>query len=167
MWHKNSDIPKDTAICNSVSPCSIFLLQFLDADCYAAAGCKALLQHGLAGDFLGGDDVILRIGTPVCFLAVGIDGGFVFLAFGQEAEVDDGFSCVFVGDAADVPLVLAFCLAGYGDVVARFGFQDVSIIPVYRYVFDELESVEVLLVALIEVGSHLERAVHRDVEGTS
>ena len=71
-----------------------------------------MLQHGLAGDFLGGDDVVLRVGAPVRFLAVGIDGGFVFLAFGQEAEVDDGFARILVSDAADVPFVLAFRLAG-------------------------------------------------------
>ena len=50
-------------------------------------------------------------------------------------------------------------------MVARFGFQDVGIVPVYRHVFDELEGIKVLLVALVQVGCHLERAVHRDIEG--
>ena len=58
-----------------------FCSELPDADSHTAAGRQSLLQHGLAGHLTAADDVVLRVGAPVRFLAVGIDGGLVLPDF--------------------------------------------------------------------------------------
>ena len=69
------------------------------------------------------------------------------------------------GLAAYEPVVGSLGLAGYGNVACRFGLKITAVVPVAGYILDELEGIVVLLVVLREVGSHLERTVHRHIKG--
>ena len=67
-------------------------------DSDATAAGKGDLQLGVGGDDGLGYLVALGILVPGCVLSVGVDGGGVFLSFGQGelGEVDDGGAGVLV-----------------------------------------------------------------------
>ena len=72
---------------------------------------------------------------------------------------------VLVALTAEEPVVGALGLAGDGDVAGGFSFDILRVIPVAGDVADELEGVVVLGVVLRQVGSHLQRTPHHEVEG--
>ena len=65
---------------------------------------------------------------------------------------------------AKEPVASAFRLACYCDILSRFSLEIAAFVPVESHVFYELESVAITLVVLGQVGSHLQGAVHGDVE---
>ena len=67
-------------------------------------------------------------------------------------------------DATDEPAAGALCLTSCGDVLHRLSLEVNGLIPVEGDILDELEGIEVLLIVLGEVSSHLQRAVHRHIE---
>ena len=97
-------------------------------------------------------------------LGIGIDSTVVLTSFVEEVELDGSFVAVLVALAADEPVVGALGLARYGDIVAGFCLQILGIVPVTGHIADELEGVVELLVVLRQVGSHLQRRIHRQVE---
>ena len=71
---------------------------------------------------------------------------------------------ILVTLAAYKPVVRSLGLARHGDIVPRLCLQVLGVVPVYRHVTDELESVHELGVVLGQVGGHLQRAVHRHIK---
>ena len=96
---------------------------------------------------------------------IGIDRGDVFLAGGEEVETQGRGVAVLARRAAYIPVAGAFRLAGGHNVAAGLCLNVAAVVPVHSHVFDKLEGVHVLLVVLYQVGGHLERTIHRDVEG--
>ena len=96
--------------------------------------------------------------------SVSIDGAVVLTALFQEVELDGGLVTVLVALAANKPVLCAFGLAGYSDVVGRFCLKVDALVPVAGYVANELEGIVEALVMLRQVGSHLQGRVHRQVE---
>ena len=72
---------------------------------------------------------------------------------------------VLVALAANEPVVGILGFPGHGDIVARLGFKIAGVVPVASHVADKLEGIVVFLVVLRQVGSHLQRRVHGQVEG--
>ena len=134
------------------------------ADSESTARSLGELECITSLDYLLGDGVGLWILLIVGILGIGIDGTVVLTSFVEEVELDGSFVAVLVALAADEPVVGALGLARYGDIVAGFCLQILGIVPVTGHVADELEGVVELLVVLRQVGSHLQRRIHRQVE---
>ena len=66
--------------------------------------------------------------------------------------------------AANKPVAGAFRLARHGDVLTRLSLQIAGVVPIAGHVTDKLESIHVLGIVLGQVGSHLQRRIHGDVE---
>ena len=100
-------------------------------------------------------------------LGIGIDGGLILSAFIEEVQLNTALVPVLVTFASDEPVVCALGLAGHGDVVGGGGFQILGIVPVTGHIADELEGGSEVgaLIVLGQVGSHLQRRVHGQVEG--
>ncbi len=62
------------------------------------------------------------------------------------------------------PVVGTFSLARGHNVLSRFGLEIAAFIPIHGHILDELESVEMTVIHLRHVGSHLERAVHCHIQ---
>ena len=71
---------------------------------------------------------------------------------------------VLVALSTDEPVVGALGLARYGDVVGRLCLEIDALVPVASYVANELEGIVVLFVVFGQVGCHLQRRVHGEVE---
>ena len=71
---------------------------------------------------------------------------------------------VLIAFATNEPVVGAFRLTGHSDIVTRLSLQVARVVPVAGHIADELEGIIELLIVLRQVGSHLKRRIHREVE---
>ena len=109
------------------------------------------------------DGVSLRVLLVVGVLAVLVDGAVVLGASVEEVELHGSLTGV-VGLSAHEPVVRALRLARHGDILRRLSLQIFRVVPVASHVAYELEGVVVLLVVFGQVGCHLQRRVHHEVE---
>ena len=72
---------------------------------------------------------------------------------------------LLAGGTTHKPIIGAFGLTGSRDVLAGLGFEVAAVVPVDGNVADKLKGVHVFLIVFYHVGSHLQRTVHRDVQG--
>ena len=112
-----------------------------------------------------GDGVGLRVLLVVSVLGVSVDGAVVLTALVEEVELHHRVVAVLVALATNEPVVGALGLAGYGDVVGRFGLKVDGLVPVACHVANELEGIVELLVVLRQVGRHLQGRIHGEVKG--
>ena len=97
-------------------------------------------------------------------LRVGIDGAVIFAALVQEVQFHHSLVAVLVALAANEPVVGALRLACHGDVVAGLSLQVLTVVPVAGHILDKLEGIHEFRIVLGQVGSHLQRTVHRQVK---
>ena len=109
------------------------------------------------------DGVSLRVLLVVGVLAVLVDGAVVLGTCVEEVELHGSLTGV-VGLSAHEPVVGALRLASHGDILRRFSLQILRVVPVASHVAYELEGIVVLLVVFGQVGCHLQRRVHHEVE---
>ena len=69
---------------------------------------------------------------------------------------------MLIGDASHKPILRTLGFTGHGNIVSRLRFKELTVVPVYCYVLDELESIHMGFIILRQIGSHLQWAVEGD-----
>ena len=100
----------------------------------------------------------------VGILTILIDGAIVLTTLIEEVQTYYGGACFGIGLTANKPVVGAFGLAGYGNILGRLCLKILRVFPVASYVADKLEGIIVFLVVFGQVGSHLQWTVHHKIE---
>ena len=100
----------------------------------------------------------------MCTLGICVDGSCVFASWVEEIEFEGGLMSILIASATNEPAFTVLVLAGDGDVIARLSLQIDTLLPIHRHILDELEGICVSLITIRHVGSHLQGAVHGDIE---
>ena len=96
--------------------------------------------------------------------SIGIGGAGVFASLVEEIELYGAFMTVFIAFSTDEPVVCSLGFSCHGDIVAGLCFKVFGVVPVACHVANELEGIVEAFVVFRQVGSHLQRTVHREIE---
>ena len=137
----------------------------LYADSESSAGCLGELQSVALLHRALGDEICLWVLVVAGVLGIGIDRSLVLAALVEEVELHGALVSVLVALAGEEPVVAALCLACYGDVAGRFSLDILTVGPVDGNILDKLEGFVVLGIVLRQIGCHLQRTPHDEIEG--